>query len=1091
MKIQKKHMVLLRTTAVWAVFIVLIALSAGISGGMMKSNLEAESQDVVVSTAAAIDAAISNAHSSLEMAAVCIKRLRTEGGGDEIIGEYMRVADVYGGFSEATYENEIWYKEALRDPGNIVINKPRLDWSGRYVVTLSTVSFGENGNPDLALAIDVQVDGFKETVLKMSERNGGFGMLVDADYTFFVHPNGEFLGKEMYRANPELSDLEEHLKAEGSTFRPMNNYKGEDSVVYFYKMDNGWCLGFLTPKMKYYAPVYRLIGIMSLVGVAAAVTLSIVLNRISGNDDRRQRLLEALNYSAIVLLTIEEDGAFLPSIVESMRIIGEFADMDRVQLFRNEMIGGDLHFVQTCAWVSDYCKANAAEVPRGFHMPYKEVPEWEEKFRLGGYVNMPLSKASLNEYSFLSDFDVKAVCLIPLYIHNEFWGFFAFDNCRRERTFDKNIIGAMRTVGLMVISTLENYEMVYEVGASADRVKTQAHWYEAILDSLPFPLSVKDVDKHWTFVNREFELTFNRNRANDIGKPCNATGLELCNTERCAVSCARRGQFGIIGHYNDMTYQIDTRILYDAKGAMLGYVETMQDITEKNNLITKQVEADSANKAKSKFIMTISHELRTPLNAIIGVSGIQMRDPNLDVGLAEALEIIHSSGHTLLGIVNDLLDISAIESNKLNIAVEQYDTAKLIADSVQLNTAHIGGKAIEFDLNVDPAIPSELIGDGLRISQVLNNILSNAVKYTPKGRVSFSVEADFFELNDKSRVMIIFKVADTGVGMTPEQTEALFGEYAASQIDYERSVKGVGLGMSITKKLVDLMGGQIYVKSEKDYGTLVTFKLPQGRAGTDEIGKALSDDMRTLNFSNQKSKATHIVYKKMPYKTVLIVDDNETNILVTEGLLAPYEVTIDTATSGKEAIEKIKAGKTYDVILMDHFMPDMDGMETTAAVRAMKYDRPIVALTANAMAGNKEMFLSNGFDEFISKPIDTRQLDAVLKKVMQVGPMPSAPRWIANLSKAFERDAKKALIALEAALAEGFSGDFKAYVTSIHGIKSVLINTDHKEMADEALELEKAARNNDADTLMRDMPGFVKQLSALIRAVESQAQVQA
>lgn len=1084
MNIQKKHFVLIRTAAVWAVFLILISLSAVISGNMMKHGLESESQSVVMSTSAAIEAIVANARATLETAAVCIGQLQIDCGSEEVIDEYMRITGVYGGFG--TYENDEWYREALKANGGIVLGKPKPDWAGKYSVTLSTVKLGTYGEPVLALAIDVQVDGFKEMVLGMSERHGGYGMMTDSDLNFFVHPNEDFLGKKISETNPELKDLAEDLRREGPTPRAVNNYRGEDSVVYIHRMDNGWCLGFLTPNSKYYAPIYTMTGVLSLIGVISALLLTVILNRMSGNDERRQKLLEALNYSAIILLTIEEDGTFLPSIIESMRIIGEFTDMDRVQLFRNEMMGGELHFVQTCAWNSDYCRKNASEVPKGFHMAYKDVPEWEEKFRMGGYVNMTVSNLPFEKYAFLSAFDVKAICLIPLFIRNEFWGFFAFDNCRREKLFDKNIIGAMRTVGLMVISTLENYEMMYEVGASAEKIKSQTHWYEALLDALPFPLAAKDLDKRFMFINKQFEKTFNRNRETDIGAPCYITGLELCNTERCAVACAQRGQFSIIGHYNEMTQQIDTRIIYDEKGVMTGFVEIIQDITEKNDLITKQVEAESANKAKSKFIMTISHELRTPLNAIIGVSGIQMRNPNLDRALEEALEIIHSSGHTLLGIVNDLLDISAIESNKLNIAIEEYDVAKLIADSVQLNITHIGNKPVEFDLNVDPSVPAELIGDSLRISQILNNIISNAIKFTPKGRVSFTVEADFFELADKSKVMLIFKIADTGVGMTPEQAEALFGgEYAAFKIEYEHLVKGMGLGMSITKKLVDLMGGEIFVKSEKDYGTLVTFKLPQSRARTDEIGKALSDSMRTLNFSNQKSKATHIVYRKMRDKTILIVDDNETNILVTEGLLSPYEVAIDTAESGKAALEKIKSGKTYDLILMDHFMPEMDGVETVAAMRGLKYDRPIVALTANAMTGNKEMFLSNGFDDFISKPIDTRQLDAVLKKAMQVGPMPSAPRWVANLSKAFERDAKKASAALEAALAEGFGGDYKDYVTSIHGIKSVLTSTGHKELSESALELEKAARANDSKTLMRDMPDFLERLRALIEEVES------
>jgi CheY-like chemotaxis protein/anti-sigma regulatory factor (Ser/Thr protein kinase) len=295
----------------------------------------------------------------------------------------------------------------------------------------------------------------------------------------------------------------------------------------------------------------------------------------------------------------------------------------------------------------------------------------------------------------------------------------------------------------------------------------------------------------------------------------------------------------------------------------------------------------------------------------------------------------------------------------------------------------IESKVIKFTLEIDPSVPAELFGDELRIKQILNNILSNAFKYTGHGEITLAVSAKQ-EDNVKGHISLMFTVRDTGQGMTQDQIQKLFDEYTRFNMQANRITEGTGLGMSITKNLLDLMGGSITVESEPGKGSIFTVHIPQGVTDSGVLDEEVIENLKHFRFSSMaKMKTAQIVREPMPYGSVLIVDDVGTNLYVAKGLLAPYELTIDIAESGPETIEKIKAGKVYDIVFMDHMMPEMDGVETTKILREMGYSRPIVALTANAVMGQAEMFLSNGFDDFISKPIDIRELNAVLNKMIR------------------------------------------------------------------------------------------------------------
>jgi len=394
--------------------------------------------------------------------------------------------------------------------------------------------------------------------------------------------------------------------------------------------------------------------------------------------------------------------------------------------------------------------------------------------------------------------------------------------------------------------------------------------------------------------------------------------------------------------------------------------------------------ADTVSRQKTNFLAMISHEIRTPMNAILGITEIQMHNKSIPKETGEALTKIYHSGHSLLGIINDVLDLSKIEAGKLELAPIKYDMASLIHDTTQLNIMRIGSKQIKFSLQIDPHLPSELFGDELRIKQILNNLLSNAFKYTDKGEVVLSASAKYIDSVKIPYVSLIFNVRDTGQGMTNEQVSRLFDEYSRFNQEANRLTEGTGLGMNITKRLVNLMNGTISVESEPGKGSTFTVQLPQKSTGAVPLGDEAVENLKQFRSSSlAQMKTVQIVYEPMPYGRVLVVDDVETNLYVAKGLMAPYGLSIDTVESGFAAIEKIKDGNVYDIVFMDHMMPQMDGIETTKIIRSLGYTCPIIALTANAIMGQAEMFISNGFDDFISKPVDIRHLNAILNKLVR------------------------------------------------------------------------------------------------------------
>ena len=384
-----------------------------------------------------------------------------------------------------------------------------------------------------------------------------------------------------------------------------------------------------------------------------------------------------------------------------------------------------------------------------------------------------------------------------------------------------------------------------------------------------------------------------------------------------------------------------------------------------------------ANQAKSDFLANMSHEIRTPLNAILGMNEMIMREAKGN--LKKYSFNIKNAGEALLSIINDVLDFSKIESGKMEIVSVSYSLSSMLNDIYTMINYRAKEKNLEFNIHVDPEIPDALIGDEVRLRQVLVNILTNAVKYTPKGSVDFTVRAEY-DSTAHDLMTLTFICRDTGLGIKEEDKKRLFSKFQRLDMKKNRNIEGTGLGLAITTSLVQMMKGTIGMESTYGEGSTFTIRLPQ-RIERDE---AIGDFRQRVQNLMDMQEAYHESFTA-PDGNILVVDDVEMNLVVVQSLLEKTKLHIDTALNGKEALEKIKENR-YDIIFLDHMMPEMDGIETLHQAKEMKSSKnkktPFVALTANAVSGVRDMFISKGFDDYLAKPVDGKTLEQMVQKYM-------------------------------------------------------------------------------------------------------------
>jgi len=590
-------------------------------------------------------------------------------------------------------------------------------------------------------------------------------------------------------------------------------------------------------------------------------------------------------------------------------------------------------------------------------------------------------------------------------------------------------------------------------------------------------------------------------------------------------------------------YDIEYRLLrktgeygyYRACGESIRYEDgnavhvagTLVDITDTKNMLLekdRQKEAaEAANREKSNFLANMSHELRTPLNVVIGLTNLILEDEQLGEHVTENLLKINNAGTTLLNIVNDVLDLSKIESGKLTMLPVEYHMPSLLNDIITLAITRLGEKPVKFRLDIPDDLPNKLFGDDLRVKQVLTNLLTNAVKYTREGNIELKVRC----VREGDTVWLDASVTDTGMGIPKESINHLFIEYYQVESKANRRIEGTGLGLPITKKLIEMMDGKVNVESEYGKGSTFNFRVKQGYVDDTVLGKEISEKLRNFNYFDDKHISIQkLVRINLNYARVLVVDDMQTNLDVASGLLRKYQMQVDCLTSGQAAIDRIRSGNPiYNAVFMDHMMPGMDGIETVDKIRALgtEYAKkiPIIALTANAIQGTDKMFYEHDFQAFVTKPIDVMEMDVALRKwvrdetrkevlithdasgnerigVIEIPGvdtkkglslyagdkgiyLPLLHSYITNTPGTLEK--------LKNVTAENLSG----YVITVHGLKGTSAGIGAEEVRAQALELENLSRAGDLqgvlarnDKLIADTEVIVANIKEWLRQYDSQ-----
>ncbi len=950
--------------------------------------------------------------------------------------------------------------------------------------------------------------------------------------------------------------------------------------------------------------------------------LEIEVEKRTENLQQQDAMLLSVNDIAKKLLSYDGTVNFDELISDCLKIIGEVTRQNRVYVWK-DFVSKD--GVACCSQVYEITNgvSSVQNMEELELVPYETLPNFLKALKNGTCLNSLVADLHETERSILEPQGIKSILIAPIRINNENWGFIGIDDCENYVTFTDLEENMLQMSGFLVASAITRKQ-------TQDDMREMEERANLMLNSTPIGCSLLDVNLNFIDCNdalvKMFDLSSRQEfitRFLELSPPYLPDGrLTPVVMREILQKAANAGYLRFEWTHQKLNgEQIPVeitlvKIKYKNSHILAAYLRDLREfkamlseITQaEENLRIARDEALANSKAKTEFLAKMSHEIRTPMNAIVGMSELVLREQIPPAAREHILEI-KQAGANLLSIINDILDLTKIESGKMEIIESDYIFTSLINDVVSIIRIRVMDKPLLFAANIDSNLPNLLFGDEIRVRQILLNLLSNAVKYTKEGHIIFNVSG---EIADDNTVNLRFEIIDTGIGIKEEDIAGLFGEFVQVDINKNKGVEGTGLGLAITRNLCKAMGGDVTVSSVYGEGSVFTATLPQGYTSQEQLAEVqdpqshnvliyeprnvyaqsltqtltnlnvrcssvatqseyheaikqnqydyvltpsflydtandtltnlgitaqlvvlvgygettVHPDIRSIampaycvsiaNLLNNTSDSGYNedtdIHFTAPSAKILIVDDISTNLKVAEGLMAPYQMQIDLCESGIEAIELVKQNK-YDIVFMDHMMPQMNGIDATIAIRAIDMESCknaiIIALTANAVSGMKEMFLSNGFNDFLAKPIEIKKLNEILdkwipkeKKQKYVAKENSGAEQIFEIENVdvshgvamtggtvdnylkilatFHKDGAAKLRDLSDCLR---SGDIQLYTTHVHALKSALGSIGARDLSDKAKALEYAGKREDTSFIQSNNAAFIDSLTSLLQNI--------
>ncbi|MCL1931494.1 MAG: response regulator [Treponema sp.] len=683
--------------------------------------------------------------------------------------------------------------------------------------------------------------------------------------------------------------------------------------------------------------------------------------------NRQHTLTSEINNAALLMLEASDLDDHLDPMLKGMQMIAKCIAVDRISVWQNQWKDNDerLYYTLVGQWAAEGLPPLDAETD----FVYEEIlPNWEKLFKQKLCVNGPVENFGAPEHAQLGVFSIQALLAMPIYVKDQFWGFISFDDYRRKRVFSEMDVHILRSWALLVVSAFQRNEITHGLHRTLNKLEAIISNYKGII---------------WSVDTAGIVTTFNGQFVTKMGmKPSFFEGkkLELVQQKNRYLDIIDQVEQTFTSGPQEWTSDIDDRIfhsatmpIYDPHGNIIGVVGSTDEVTDflklQRELETALEAAKAASQAKSAFLANMSHEMRTPMNAIIGMGAIGKSAADIERKDHCFSKIADASKH-LLGVINDILDMSKIEANKFELSLVEFYFEKMLQRVVNVVTFRIDEKQQKFTVNIDKNIPRVLIGDDQRLAQVITNFLGNAVKFTPE-HGSITLDTKFVEEKD-DLCTIKIAITDTGIGISPEQQEHLFLSFQQAESSTTRRFGGTGLGLAISKNIIEMMGGKVWVESELGKGSTFSFTF-QARRAEEKTQRLLAPN---VNLDNLR---------------VMVVDDDPDILESVTEIMKGLGISCDVAPNGETALRLIAEKDPYDLYLIDWKMPGIDGITLTSMLKDTAFNSGndvVIMISSGDWSGIEQPAKKAGVDKFLSKPLFPSAIENIINECLGINQPP-------------------------------------------------------------------------------------------------------